>query len=127
MKLLDLFVITAGTYQPETLNFDPATAANEADKTGALKLSPFTTLNLGQADPVTMAIALINIVLTFLAAGFLTVLIYAGFLWVTAHGNEEQITKAKELIKNSGVGLLIILAANGIAYMLFIFIQGQYF
>src|SRR3989338_8153365 len=41
-------------------------------------------------------------------------IIYAGFLWMTAGGNEEKVTKAKQLIVNAVIGLAIILSAFAI-------------
>jgi hypothetical protein len=46
-------------------------------------------------------------------------LIYAGFLMVTASGNEAQVTKAKLWIFWTLVGALIILGAAAIANMVY--------
>jgi len=43
-------------------------------------------------------------------------IIYAGYLWMTAGGNEEQVTKAKKLITNAVIGLIIIMLAYSISY-----------
>lgn len=40
--------------------------------------------------------------------------IYAGFLWMTAGGNEEDVGKAKKLLGNAVIGLAIILSAYAI-------------
>jgi len=45
---------------------------------------------------------------------FISYLIYAGYLWLTAAGDEEKITKAKRIIRWSIIGLIIILAAAAI-------------
>ena len=42
-------------------------------------------------------------------------IVYGGFLWMTAHGNEEQVTKAKNLITAALIGLVIILSAYAIS------------
>lgn len=39
---------------------------------------------------------IISIVLSFVGVIFMILLIYGGFLWMTAGGNEEQIKKQKE-------------------------------
>lgn len=41
-------------------------------------------------------------------------IIYAGFLWMTAAGNEEAVTKAKDIIKNAIIGMIIMFAAYAI-------------
>lgn len=61
----------------------------------------------------------IRIVQFFLGAVGLTLLamlIYGGFLWMMARGDETKITKAKDLIENAIIGLIIVLAAYGISY-----------
>jgi len=45
---------------------------------------------------------------------FLVLTLYAGFLWLTAGGNEENVTKAQEILKNAVIGLIIVLASYGI-------------
>ena len=57
----------------------------------------------------------INIVLGFLGVLLLIYILYAGFLWMTAGGNEENIEKAKGYIKNAIIGLVIIILAFAIS------------
>lgn len=38
----------------------------------------------------------------------LIVVVYAGYLWMTAGGNDEKVTKAKTLMRNGVIGLVII-------------------
>jgi hypothetical protein len=59
---------------------------------------------------------IIKIVLTFLGIVFLILVIYGGYIWMTAHGNEERVTKAKDLITEALIGLVIILGAYIITY-----------
>ena len=42
-------------------------------------------------------------------------MVYGGYLWMTARGNEEEVTKAKNLIKAAIIGLIIVLAAYAIS------------
>jgi len=41
-------------------------------------------------------------------------LIYGGFIFVTAAGNEEQLTKARSIIRYAVIGLVVALLARGI-------------
>ena len=50
-----------------------------------------------------------------MSALFLVFAIYGGFLWMTAHGNEEQVTRAKNLIIQAVIGLAVIIAARLLA------------
>ena len=56
---------------------------------------------------------------------FLILTIYAGFLWMTARGNEEQVTKAKTILKTTLIGLVIVLASFGIAQFIYIYVAGS--
>ena len=53
----------------------------------------------------------INIVLGFLGIVSVIIVIIGGYKWITAGGNEEQITQAKGNIKNAVIGIGIVLAA----------------
>ena len=52
--------------------------------------------------------------LAFIGVLFFILIIYGGFTWMMARGNEQQITKAKDLIYAAVIGLVIILAAYAI-------------
>ena len=61
--------------------------------------------------------ASIGVIIARLIRSFLGVLgiiavslvLYGGFIWMTAGGNAERVTKAKKLLSNAVIGLLIIL------------------
>ena len=38
-------------------------------------------------------------------------MIYAGFMWMLAQGNMEQVSKAKKLLIAGVIGLIIVVAA----------------
>jgi hypothetical protein len=61
---------------------------------------------------------IIKIVLGLVGTIFLVLTIYAGFLWMTAAGNEEQATKAIGILKTAVIGLVIILASYSITYFI---------
>ncbi len=45
---------------------------------------------------------------------FLSLTVYAGFLWMTASGEEEQVKKAKTILRQSIIGLIITVGAYSI-------------
>ncbi len=57
---------------------------------------------------------IIGIVLSFVGVIFLILTIYAGVLWMTAQGNDTQVAKAKDMLTNGIIGLVIVLAAYAI-------------
>ncbi|MBU4257169.1 pilin [Patescibacteria group bacterium] len=52
--------------------------------------------------------------LAFIGVIFFLLIIYGGLLWMTARGNEQQVTKAKDLIISAVIGLVIVLSAYAI-------------
>lgn len=54
---------------------------------------------------------IIQAVLGFVGAVMLVVIVYAGYLWLTAGGKEDQVTKAKAYIRNAIIGLIIVLTS----------------
>ena len=70
---------------------------------------------LGTSDPREVIARVINITLGFLGIIAVIIIIYAGFLWMTAAGNTDRIDKAKKIMTGGVIGLIIILASFGIA------------
>lgn len=56
----------------------------------------------------------IRLALSMVGVIFLGQMVYAGYLWMTAHGEEEQVTKAQTMIKQSIIGLIIVVGAYSI-------------
>ncbi len=56
-------------------------------------------------------VKIINVVLSILAILVTILIIFAGFQWMTAGGNEEKIKKAQGALKNAVIGLVIIMLA----------------
>lgn len=71
----------------------------------------------------------INILLGILGTISLVLIVYAGFLWMTAAGNDDQIGKAKSILSAAIIGLVIILTAyslsNYVVKQLYEATQGQ--
>lgn len=51
---------------------------------------------------------------------FLILVIYGGWLWMTARGNEEQVNKSKKIIIGAVIGIAIIVAARIIVELVFV-------
>ncbi|MDO8617369.1 MAG: hypothetical protein Q7N87_00515 [Candidatus Uhrbacteria bacterium] len=52
--------------------------------------------------------SVIKIALGFVEVLLFIYLLYGGFLWMTSGGNEEGVKKAKVMIRNAVIGLVII-------------------
>ena len=108
--ILPLFPIQA-TYDPAAI--DPETPYAEAETTIT------QTTGLGARNPVDTANLIINWALTLLGIFFLVLVIYGGFIWMNARGNEQEVERAINLIKSSVIGLIIILISYGITNLIF--------
>lgn len=65
----------------------------------------------------------IQTVLSFVGVIFLAFMIYAGITWLTAQGDEKKVSKAKEIIEESIVGIIIVI----IAYAVSSFLLGYFY
>ncbi len=74
-----------------------------------------TETGLSNQDPRIAIARIVRIILGFLGIIAIGIMIYAGFVWMTAQGEEEKINKAKKIMLSGGIGLVIILASFGIA------------
>ncbi|HPT08411.1 MAG TPA: pilin [bacterium] len=74
---------------------------------------------LKNSDPRSIASKIINIALGFLGIIAVIIVIYGGFIWMTAGGEEDKIDKAKKTLKAGVIGLAIILASWGIVAFVF--------
>jgi len=59
--------------------------------------------------------SIIQSLLSLLGVIFMAYIIYGGYKWLTARGNEENLNIAKGTIRNGIVGLIIILGAYAIS------------
>lgn len=56
-----------------------------------------------------LVIKYINFILPYITLAAFAGLVWSGFLYVTAYGDDEQITKAKTIIMWSIVGLILVI------------------
>lgn len=74
------------------------------------------------ADQFTLASIIgvvISAALALIGAIFLSLMLYAGYHWMTARGEEEKVEKAKETINRAVVGLIIVVGAYVIWQFIF--------
>ncbi|MFA5133378.1 MAG: pilin [Patescibacteria group bacterium] len=121
--LLCLLILPVLVFSPILLS-GPATAAGLQENVqnnlkGVGDAAGFkTTEDAGL--PATVG-KIINILLSILGVLFVVLMIYGGILWMTSFGNDQKITKAKDLIISAVIGLVIIV----LAYAISNFIVGQ--
>jgi hypothetical protein len=69
---------------------------------------------LGESDVRFTVSRIISAALGLLGTIALVLILYAGFKWMTAGGNEEEATDAKKILYAAVIGLAIILTAYSI-------------
>lgn len=74
-----------------------------------------STSGLGTDSLMTIIGRVINVVLSLLGVIFLILLVYAGAIWMTAGGDGKKVDKAKGILINAVVGLLITMSAYAIS------------
>jgi len=67
------------------------------------------SLGLGSADLKQTVLNIITFVLGLLGLIAVIMILYGGFTWLTAGGNEDKIGSAKKIISAAIVGLIVIL------------------
>lgn len=96
----------------------------------ATTTSPFTsTLSTtgtgaygGTAPTATLANTVhdvLSAVFSIMGVIFLCLTIYAGILWMTAMGDPKKVTKAKDILGQSLIGVVICLLAYGFTFWVF--------
>ncbi len=74
-----------------------------------------TSANFGEEDLMTIIGRIIAVALSVLGIIFLILLIYAGAVWMTAGGDDKKVDKAKKILINAVVGLVLTLSAYAIS------------
>jgi len=85
-----------------------ADAGNDYGLKKTAKTAGISTKDEGASDIATFIGQLIGAVLAFVGVLFLGLMIYGGIMWMTARGNEQLVTKAKDIITNAIIGIVII-------------------
>ena len=92
----------------------PAVVSAQDDIFGVNVVSD-ANLALTNSDPRETAVRIIDTALGFLGLIAVVIVLYGGFMWMTAAGNEERISKAKQILTAGIIGLVIIAMAWAIA------------
>lgn len=70
-------------------------------------------------DPRETVAVIIRIALGLIGTVFMVLAIYAGFVWMTAGGEQEKVTKATGILRMAIIGLIIVLMAYSLTSFIF--------
>ena len=100
----------------------PALGQGYDPTTSDYGLRDIEDVKIGKSTDLKGTIAnIINIALGFLGIIAVIFILYGGFMWMTAAGNEDQVGKARQMITQAVVGLAVVFAA----YIISNFVIGQ--
>lgn len=71
------------------------------------------------SDPATLIGKIVGAALSFVGVVFFILMIYGGILWMIARGDEQQVTKAKDLIIAAIIGIAIVIGSYAITSFVF--------
>ncbi len=74
---------------------------------------------LGEADLETIIVNIVKVALGFLGLLAVIFIMYGGFTWMLAGGNQDKVAKGRKILINAVIGLVIILSAYAIASFIF--------
>lgn len=100
--------------QPVLVLASPASSALDKTKTAFAPVFDSDTTNNKTIGEVIGDI--LSYVLSFLGTIFLILLIYAGFLYMTAGGESDKVTTAKSILINATIGLIIVISSYTITF-----------
>ncbi len=95
----------------QALAFDHSASKYLDNLAGQEDLHIKTTKNISQ-----IVGEIIKYVVGFLGVIFLILILYAGLLWMTAGGSQEDVNQARLILKWSIIGVIVVLGAYSISY-----------
>jgi hypothetical protein len=101
------------------VNFSLAQQTTGAGQLKALGGKAGYDTSITQEEDVVAVIGkIIYAILGIIGIVFLIFIVYGGWLWMTARGNEEQVGKAKKIIINATIGIVIIITSYALTWFI---------
>jgi polyferredoxin len=96
-----------------------ATKPNLVETVGGPTQNVLANTSLSDFSLGAIVAIVIQAALGLLGVIFLVIMVFAGYRWMTASGNEEAVKTSKEMITRAIIGLIIVLMAYAITYFIF--------
>lgn len=92
-----------------------ALAVDPATDFGLNPIKDNINISTSEESAQVVVVRLINLALTFLGLVAVVLILWGGFKWMTAGGNDENVDAAKKIITAAVIGLAIVISAYAIA------------
>ncbi|MFA5937371.1 MAG: hypothetical protein WC822_05875 [Candidatus Paceibacterota bacterium] len=89
-------------------------AAKKVGDAGTFLGEAVAPTGIPSGDVRFVAGSVISIILGTVGTIFFILMVYAGYLWMTARGNDEQVGKAKKIITAAMIGIVVVVGAYAI-------------
>jgi amino acid transporter len=121
--ILSLFLIIFLLVLPTIIFFTPNSVIadeNLAESQVGLETIGQSSFGYGNKniDFRIQVIRIINLSLSFLGVIFVGLIVFSGYEWMVAGGNDDKVAKAKKRLINAVIGLCIVLASWTISYFI---------
>ncbi|MFH1598401.1 MAG: Ig-like domain-containing protein [Patescibacteria group bacterium] len=83
----------------------------ETSLAGSIDMTVGGSLGYGPSDLLQTVVLIVRWALGLLALVAVIFIIYGGYLWLSSRGNEEQVMKAKRVLRDAVIGIVIVLLA----------------
>ena len=105
-----VFGLSAGVAHAQKVNYEISNVAKFAG------LAPAS----GQVDTLPQMIGnVVGVLLSLVSTLFFVLILYAGFMWMTSRGNEDQERKSRMVLFGAIVGMIIVMSAYGVTRFVF--------
>ncbi|MEK7459303.1 MAG: hypothetical protein AAB663_02755 [Patescibacteria group bacterium] len=115
-KLLTTGLLSLFLFVPYAVG---AITVSDTGLKGTADVANYDTTTAGGNIATFIGTYIIQPVLGIVGLIFLVLTLYAGVLWMTSSGNADMVKKAKEILVNSVIGLVIVAAAYAITAAVF--------
>lgn len=82
-----------------------------------LNIAKNSGYNTDAQNKTALIVNVISYVLGFVGLFFFIMILYSGFQWMSAGGNEDKVSEARKRMASSAIGLAIILTAYSLALL----------
>jgi hypothetical protein len=111
IALIGLFLLVPGFVMAANLNIND----DLLKEVGGTLPDQYTSQS---QNPYLLVGRIIRIALSFLGVGAVSFMVYAGFMWMTAAGNDDKVTQAKKTMINAVIGLILITMSYSLTWYL---------